>query len=109
MPLSAGTKLGPYEVLTPMGAGSVGEIYRARETKLGREVMIKALPEAFAQNKERLGRFERKARILATLNHPNIAAIYSLEDFESQSFLVLELVPAKLLLIELRDLHLIGP
>ena len=73
MALEAGKKLGLYEILDPIGAGGMGEVYRARDTKLGREVAIKVLPEAFAQNEERLARFEREARLLASLNHPNIA------------------------------------
>src|ERR1700737_4262060 len=88
MPLSAGTKLGPYEVLAPIGAGGMGEVYRARDTKLKREVAIKALPDAFARDPERMARFQREAEVLASLNHPNIAAIYGVED----RALVMELV-----------------
>ena len=73
MALEAGTKLGLYEILDPIGAGGMGEVYRARDTKLGREVAIKVLPEAFAENEERLARFEREAKVLAQLNHPGIA------------------------------------
>src|SRR5246500_3459496 len=80
MPLSAGEKLGPYEILTPLGAGGMGEVYRARDTKLDREVAIKVLPSALAQHPDRLARFEREAKVLAALNHPNIAAIHGLED-----------------------------
>src|ERR1700694_2505579 len=80
MPLDAGTKLGPYEILSPIGAGGMGEVYRAKDTKLDREVAIKVLPAAFAQHPERLARFEREAKVLAALNHPNIAVIYGLED-----------------------------
>ena len=75
MALSAGTKLGPYEILTPIGAGGMGEVYRAKDTKLKRDVAIKVLPEAFARDPERLARFEREAEVLAALNHPNIAQI----------------------------------
>jgi len=92
MPLSAGTRLGLYEVL-PLGAGGMGEVYRASDTKLGREVAIKVLPETFARDPERMARFEREARLLAALNHPNIAAIYGLEQSEGAPFLVLELAP----------------
>jgi eukaryotic-like serine/threonine-protein kinase len=70
MPISAGSRLGPYEVLAPLGAGGMGEVYRARDTKLDREVAIKVLPEAVAHNPERLARFEREAKMLAALNHP---------------------------------------
>src|SRR5579864_5090952 len=80
MPLAPGSHLGPYEILAPLGAGGMGEVYRARDTKLDREVAIKVLPEAVAQNPERLARFEREAKVLASLNHPNIAQIYGVED-----------------------------
>src|SRR6202030_2641021 len=88
MPLSVGDKLGPYEILAPIGAGGMGEVYRARDTKLDRDVAIKGLPQALAQDPERLARFEREAKVLAALNHPNIAQIYGLE----QRALVMELV-----------------
>jgi serine/threonine protein kinase/Tol biopolymer transport system component len=83
MALTIGTKLGPYEILSPLGAGGMGEVYRARDTKLGREVALKVLPEAFASDAERLGRFEREAKLLASLNHINIAAIYGFEESSS--------------------------
>ena len=92
MGLSAGTRLGPYEIQAPLGAGGMGEVYRARDTKLGREVAIKILPEVFTRDPERLARFEREARMLAALNHPHIGAIYGVEDAESVHALVLELV-----------------
>ena len=79
MALSAGTRLGPYEVVSALGAGGMGEVYRARDTKLNRDVAIKVLPEIFAQDEERLARFTREAQTLAALNHPNIAAIYGIE------------------------------
>jgi hypothetical protein len=85
-------KLSSYEVVEKIGAGGMGEVYRARDTKLGRDVALKILPEAFARDAERLGRFEREARLLASLNHPNIASIYGLENADSTHFLVLELV-----------------
>src|SRR5215469_15584974 len=88
MSLSAGEKLGPYEILAPIGAGGMGEVYRARDTKLDRDVAIKVLPSALAQDPERLARFEREAKVLAALNHPNIAAIYGLQD----AAIVMELV-----------------
>ena len=76
---AAGTNLGPYKVLSPIGKGGMGEVYRARDTKLDRDVAIKVLPEEFANDKERLARFEREAKLLASLNHPNIASIHSRE------------------------------
>ena len=91
MTLAPGTKLGPYEILAPIGAGGMGEVYRARDTKLDREVAIKILPAALAQDPERLARFEREAKVLASLNHPNIAQIYGVED----RALVMELVPGE--------------
>jgi serine/threonine-protein kinase len=78
--MKPGERIGPYEILAPIGAGGMGEVYRARDTKLDREVAIKVLPEAVAQNPERLARFEREAKVLAALNHPTIAQIYGVED-----------------------------
>jgi Tol biopolymer transport system component len=95
MPLSAGDKLGPYEILAPIGAGGMGEVYRARDTKLERDVAIKVLPEALAQDSERLARFEREAKVLAALNHPNIAQIYGVAESGSARALVMELVPGE--------------
>src|SRR5579863_1867957 len=89
MSLAAGDKLGPYEILALIGAGGMGEVYRARDTKLDREVAVKVLPHLLASDPERLARFEREAKVLALLNHPNIAHIYGLE----QRALVMELVP----------------
>jgi eukaryotic-like serine/threonine-protein kinase len=86
-----------YEIVEKVGAGGMGEVYRARDTKLGREVAIKVLPQAFAQDPERLARFQREAQVLASLNHPNIAAIYGLEESEGERCLILELVPGKTL------------
>ena len=80
MPLSVGDRLGPYEILAPIGAGGMGEVYRARDTKLDREVAIKVLPPSLAGGRERLARFEREAKSLAALSHPHIATIYGLED-----------------------------
>src|SRR5499427_6294605 len=88
MALAAGTKLGPYEILAPIGAGGMGEVYRAWDTKLKREVALKVLPEAFAADPERMVRFQREAEVLASLNHPNIAHIYGVEE----RALVMELV-----------------
>ena len=92
MALEAGTRLGHYEVVSSLGAGGMGEVYRARDTKLGREVAIKLLLEEVSQNAERLARFEREAKVLASLNHPNIGSIYGLEEAEGVKALVLELV-----------------
>ena len=92
MNLAANSKLGPYEILSPIGAGGMGEVYRARDTRLGRDVAVKVLPEAFARDTERLGRFRREAQVLASLNHPNIAAIYGFEDGSGVHALVMELV-----------------
>jgi serine/threonine protein kinase len=92
MTLTSGTRLGPYEILSPLGAGGMGEVYRARDAKLGRDVALKVLPEAFARDAERMARFEREAKVLASLNHPNIASIYGLEDSGATRALVMELV-----------------
>ena len=80
MALTAGTKLGPYEIVAPLGAGGMGEVYRARDTKLGRDVALKLLPPLFTANADRVARFEREARLLASINHPHIGAIYGFED-----------------------------
>src|ERR1700722_10856873 len=92
MALARGTKLGPYEVVAPLGAGGMGEVYRAWDTKLGRDVAIKVLPQAFSAEPERTARFEREAKVLASLNHPHIASIYGLEDSNGIRALVMELV-----------------
>jgi serine/threonine-protein kinase len=93
MALTAGTRLGPYEILAHIGAGGMGEVYRARDTKLDRDVAIKVIPPALAQDPERLARFEREAKVLASLNHPNIAQIYGVEE----RALVMELVAGETL------------
>jgi serine/threonine-protein kinase len=92
MALTAGTRLGPFEILSPSGAGGMGEVYRARDTKLDRDVALKILPELFATDPDRLARFQREAQVLASLNHPNIAAIYGLEETEAIRAIVMELV-----------------
>jgi Tol biopolymer transport system component len=95
--LSAGTRLGSYEVVAQIGAGGMGEVYQAHDTKLGRDVAIKVLPEAFAHDPERLSRFQREAKLLAALNHPNIATIHGLEQSGGTSYLVMELVSGETL------------
>jgi Tol biopolymer transport system component len=92
MPLTSGTKIGPYEVASLLGVGGMGEVYRSRDSKLGREVALKVLPSSVAVDADRLGRFSREAKLLAALNHPNIAAIYGLEDSGATHALVMELV-----------------
>jgi len=92
MALTPGRRLGPYEIVAPLGAGGMGEVYRARDARLNRDVAIKALPEEFARDPERRARFDREARVLAALNHPNITAIYGVEQQDHSSYLVLELV-----------------
>src|SRR5438552_819595 len=97
MTISAGTRFGPYEILAPLGAGGMGEVYRARDTRLGREVALKLLPEAFARDADRLARFEREARTVAALNHPNIVVLYSVEESRGVRFLTMELVEGETL------------
>ncbi len=92
MALASGTRLGPYEIVSPLGEGGMGEVYRARDTQLGRDVALKILPVSFASDPDRLMRFEREAKTLASLNHPHIAAIYGLESAGGQRALVMELV-----------------
>src|SRR5215469_10708235 len=88
MPLSVGTRVGPYEILAPIGSGGMGKVYRARDSKLNRDVAVKVLPAALANDADYMARFQREAQVLASLNHPNIAAIYGLEDHA----IVMELV-----------------
>ncbi len=89
--------LGPYRILGKLGQGGMGEVYRARDTRLERDVAIKALPAAFAQDPERVARFTREAKLLASLNHPNIAGIYGFEELEGERYLVLEFVEGETL------------
>ena len=96
MALTPGTRLGVYEVTAQIGEGGMGQVYRVRDTKLDRDVAIKMLPEAFAHDGERLARFTREAKTLASLNHPNIAAIYGLEESGGMTALVMELVEGRL-------------
>ena len=92
MTLTTGMQIGPYKIVSSLGAGGMGEVYRARDPKLNREVAIKVLPESFAQDSERVARFQREAQVLASLNHPNIASIYGVEDSNGVRALVMELV-----------------
>src|SRR5260370_19522729 len=92
MPLSAGTRLGPYEILAPLGAGGMGEVYRARDSRLDRDVAIKILPERLAQDPQALARFEREAKAVAALSHPNILAIFDVGADQGVTYAVTELL-----------------
>src|SRR5262247_1772542 len=105
MPLAPATRLGTYEVLSPLGAGGMGEVYRARDTRLGREVAIKVLPSEVSADRDRLARFEREARSASALNHPNIVTIYEIGSADSISYISMELVQGT----TLRDLLAQGP
>jgi TolB-like protein/predicted Ser/Thr protein kinase len=105
MTLVTGTRLGPYEIVAPLGAGGMGEVYRARDTRLGREVAIKVLPEAVASDPDRLSRFEREARSASALNHPNIVTIHDVGRDGSISYIAMELVEGR----SLRELMAAGP
>ena len=97
MSLGPGTRLGPYEIVSAIGAGGMGEVYRARDTRLKRDVALKILPDTFATDPERLARFQREAEVLASLSHPNIAGIYGLEESNGTRALVMELVDGETL------------
>ncbi len=97
MPLVTGSRLGPYQILAAIGAGGMGEVYRATDTRLKRDIAIKVLPEIFADDPDRLARFQREAELLASLNHPNIAAVYGLEKSDRLTAIVLELVEGETL------------
>src|SRR5215472_15700748 len=97
MALSIGTRLGFHEITALLGKGGMGEVYRARDLKLKREVAIKILPEEFSQDSDRVNRFQREAEVLASLNHPNIAGIYDVEEASGSRYLVLELVEGETL------------
>jgi serine/threonine protein kinase len=101
MALAPGTKIGPYEILSPLGAGGMGEVYRARDSRLGRDVAIKVLPAALARDVERLRRFETEARAVAALNHPNILSIHDIGTHEGAPYLVSECLEGKSLRMEL--------
>jgi len=97
MAILPGKRLGAHEILSAVGAGGVGEVYQAHDTKLGRDVATKLLPQAFAHDPQRLSRFQREAKMLASLNHPNIAAINGFEEDGGRNYLVMELVPGETL------------
>src|SRR5499433_3674846 len=105
MPLQAGERLGPYEVVTPLGAGGMGEVYRGRDTRLGRDVALKVLPEALAEDRDRLSRFEREARAASALNHPNIVTIHEIGREGDTAYIAMELVDGR----TLRELTVSGP
>src|SRR6266446_5534175 len=92
MPLVAGSRLGPYEIIAPIGAGGMGEVYRARDARLGRDVAIKVLPAAYSADPDRLRRFEQEARAAAALNHPNIVAIHDIGSRDGSPYVVQELL-----------------
>ena len=97
MSIASGTRRGSYEVVAQIGAGGMGDVYQAHDTKLGRDVAIKVLPEPFAHEADRLSRFQREAKMLASLNHPNIATIHGLEHSDGVQYLVMELVSGETL------------
>ncbi|HSP94856.1 MAG TPA: serine/threonine-protein kinase, partial [Thermoanaerobaculia bacterium] len=103
--ISAGGKFGPYEILAPLGAGGMGEVYRARDPRLGREVALKVLPEEVSKDRDRLARFEQEARSASALNHPNIVTIYEVGQSGEISYIAMELVDGK----TLRELIVSGP
>src|SRR6266849_7323130 len=106
MALSSGTKLGPYEITSPLGAGGMGEVYRARDNRLGREVAIKVLPPSVSQNADRLLRFEQEARAAGLLNHPNILSIYDIGTIAGVPYMVSELLEGRTLRESLRAMPL---
>src|SRR6266481_1314190 len=97
MPLSPGSRLGPYEILDAIGAGGMGEVYRARDPRLGREVAIKVLPASFSQDSDRLRRFEQEARAASALNHPNILTIHDVGTHDGSPYVVSELLEGETL------------
>ena len=97
MTLKAGSRLGPYEILSPLGAGGMGEVYKARDTRLGRHVAIKVLPEGIADDREALSRFEREAKAVAALSHPNILALHDFSRQGNVSYAVMELLEGETL------------
>src|SRR5262245_11362115 len=106
MSLAAGTRLGPYEILAPLGAGGMGEVYRARDSRLGRDVAIKVLPAGLSSNPEVRARFEREARTISSLNHPNICTLFDVGHAGETDFLVMELVEGETLAARLERVAL---
>src|SRR6185369_15706190 len=102
MPISIGTRLGSYEITALLGKGGMGEVYRARDLKLQREVAIKVLPDEFVNDPDRLARFEREAQVLAALNHSNIGIIHDIQQDRGSRFLVLELIEGETLSVRLK-------
>ncbi|MDQ6800955.1 MAG: serine/threonine protein kinase, partial [Acidobacteriota bacterium] len=105
MRLQSGSRLGPYEISAPIGAGGMGEVYRARDTRLGREVAIKVLPHELSRDSQRLARFEREARSSSALNHPNIITIHDFTSTDGEAWLVMELIRGE----SLREVITRGP
>src|ERR1700735_2953638 len=103
MALPSGTKLGPYAIVAPIGAGGMGEVYRAKDTRLGRDVAIKVLPEAFARDTDRLRRFEQEAKAVAALNHPNILGIHDIGEQNGSPYIVSELLHGETPRVELEQ------
>ncbi len=103
MALSPGDRLGPYEIVAPLGAGGMGEVYRGRDTRLGRDVAIKILPPGFALNEEIRARFEREARTISSLNHPNICTLFDVGRQDDHQFLVMELIEGESLADRLQN------
>src|SRR5438132_2828092 len=103
MALTTSTQLGPYEILSPLGAGGMGEVYRAKDARLNREVAIKVLPADFAQDADRLRRFEQEARATSALNHPNILTIFDIGTHEGAPYIVAELLDGAELRAQLQD------
>ncbi|HEV8609725.1 MAG TPA: protein kinase, partial [Thermoanaerobaculia bacterium] len=97
MSLSPGSRLGPYEIVAPLGSGGMGEVYRAKDPRLGREVAIKVLPASFSGDPDRLRRFEQEARAAGILNHPNITAVYDVGTFDGSPYVVTELLEGETL------------
>src|SRR5678810_1216430 len=102
MSIAVGTKLGPYEILSPLGAGGMGEVYRARDTRLGRDVAIKVLPQHLSSNSEVRARFEREAKTVSSLNHPNICTLFDVGREGDTDYLVMELIEGETLADRLR-------
>ncbi|MEE8133625.1 MAG: serine/threonine-protein kinase, partial [Gemmatimonadales bacterium] len=103
MPLTPGTTLGPYEILSPIGAGGMGEVYKANDTRLDRTVAIKVLPEHFAENPERKARFEREAKAISQLNHPHICTLYDVGEQDGIDFIVMEHIEGETLAERLKN------